>query len=166
MVIRESELPGIGRKFEIDTQEGNRIVIILHDDGRREVYYFDKRDLEESAFDITLNDTEARQLAAILGGMIYKPKAMETIEVAFNDLIIEWYKVEPGAKAHNQTIGNIDVRSNYDVTIIAIMKGPKTKLSSPGPDTVIEEGDTLVISGERGNLKRLIAELLSKGGSA
>jgi TrkA domain protein len=98
--------------------------------------------------------------------MIYKPKAMETIEVAFNDLVIEWYKVEKQAKAHSKTIGEIDVRSNYDVTIIAVIKNTQKKLSTPGPDTLIEEGDTLVISGERGNLKTLIKELLSQGGSS
>ena len=85
MMIKETELPGIGRKFEIETSGGNRVVVIIHDDGRREIYHFNQKDLEESIFDITLTDTESRQLAAILGGMIYKPKAMETIEVAFND---------------------------------------------------------------------------------
>ncbi|WP_129704979.1 cation:proton antiporter regulatory subunit [Priestia megaterium] len=166
MMIKETELPGIGRKFEIETSGGNCVVVIIHDDGRREIYHFDQKDLEESIFDITLTDTESRQLAAILGGMIYKPKAMETIEVAFNDLVIEWYKVEKQAKAHNKTIGEIDVRSNYDVTIIAVIKNTQKKLSTPGPDTLIEEGDTLVISGERGNLKTLIKELLSQGGSS
>ncbi|MDR7243911.1 MULTISPECIES: cation:proton antiporter regulatory subunit [Priestia] len=166
MMIKETELPGIGRKFEIETSGGNRVVVIIHDDGRREIYHFNQKDLEESIFDITLTDTESRQLAAILGGMIYKPKAMETIEVAFNDLVIEWYKVEKQAKAHSKTIGEIDVRSNYDVTIIAVIKNTQKKLSTPGPDTLIEEGDTLVISGERGNLKTLIKELLSQGGSS
>jgi TrkA domain protein len=33
---------------------------------------------------------------------------------------------------------------------------------SPGPDTLIEAGDTLVISGERHSLKKLILELLSR----
>lgn len=163
MNIREIELPGIGKKFEIETRDQDKVVIVIHDDGRREIYHFDKDDLEECQSNITLTDAEARQIAAILGGMIYKPKALETIEVAFDNLIIEWFKVEHQAKAVNQTIGGLDIRKKYDVTVIAIVKKNHKKILNPGPEVVIEEGDTLVISGERTSLKKLVKELLQKG---
>lgn len=165
LTVRESELPGIGKKFHIETSDDEKIVIVIHDDGRREIYHFDKEDQEEAISNFTLNDEEARQIAAILGGMIYKPKALETIEIAFDDLVIEWFKVEEHAKAVNQTIGNLEIRQRYNVTIIAIMKKNQKKLLNPGPDAVIEGGDTLIISGERKPLKTLIAELLQKGGN-
>ncbi|GEN32927.1 cation:proton antiporter regulatory subunit [Aneurinibacillus danicus] len=161
--IKESELPGIGRKFDIETKGKEKLVIVIHDDGRREIYHFDKDDHEESLSNITLNDAESRQIAAILGGMIYKPKALETIEIAFDDLVIEWFKVEENAKAVNKSIGDLDIRKIYSVNIIAIIKKNHKKLLNPGPEAVIEEGDTLVISGERKPLKKLIAELLQKG---
>ncbi|MTH53612.1 hypothetical protein GKZ89_09370 [Bacillus mangrovi] len=165
MEIREGDLPGIGRKFEAVTDNNDKIVVIVHDDGRREVYHYDDDDHEESISNITMNDAEARQIAAILGGMAYKPKAMEHMELAFDDLIIEWFKVEKHAPAVNQSIGEIDVRSNYSITIIAIIKKNKTKQLTPGPDYVIEAGDTLVLSGERKDMKNIIQDLLTgKGG--
>lgn len=100
-------------------------------------------------------------MASIIGGMVYKPQALETIEMSLGDLVIEWFKVEPGSKAINQTIGSIDIRSNYNVTVIAHSKKGKKQLSNPGPDSIIETGDTLVISGERKDIRNLTRELLT-----
>ncbi|RFU62914.1 cation:proton antiporter regulatory subunit [Peribacillus glennii] len=160
MKIREIELPGIGQKFEVITRNNEKVVIVIHDDGRREIYHFDT-DHEESVSSVTFNDSESRQIAAILGGMVYKPQALETIEMAFEGLAIEWFKVEPGATSIGKTIGEIDVRSNYNVTVIAILKRNMRKQLSPGPESVIEAGDTVVISGERQQLKKLIKEILT-----
>lgn len=98
------------------------MVIVIHDDGRREIYHFDADDHEEVLVSATFNDSEARKIASILGGMAYKPKALETVEFAFDDTIIEWYQVEPNAPAVNKTIGEIDIRNNFGVTVIAVKK--------------------------------------------
>lgn len=109
MNIRESELPGIGYKFQIVTKGNEKMVIVIHDDGRREMYHFDS-DHEESISSISLRDSEARQIAAILGGMVYKPRALENVEMVFEGLAIEWFKVEKEAPAIGKTIGDLEIR--------------------------------------------------------
>lgn len=161
MNIRECDLPGIGKKFEIKTMEKEKIVVVLHDDGRREMYHFESENDEESVFNVTLTDDEARQLSAIMGGIIYKPQSVEKIEMAFDELVFEWYKVAPNATIINRTIGELNIRKTYHVMIIAILKQSHEKILNPGSDVVVQQGDTLVISGERKDINIIINELLS-----
>ncbi len=152
-LIRESDLPGIGRKFQIDTRGGDKLVIIVHDDGRREVHHFDNDDPDESVSMVTLDDVEARRVGGILGGMSYMPRALESVDVAFDEMYIEWYKVEPGAKSIGMTIGNLGIRKKTGATIIAIVKRDQMKIINPGPEQTIKEGATLVMLGERAKVK-------------
>lgn len=161
MIVKETELPGIGRKFEVEIANGDRVVVIVHDDGRREIYHFDKNDLEESLSSVTLSDTESRQFAAIIGGMIYRPKALETIEMAFDELMIEWFRVENNSFAVGKTIGELDIRQEYEVTVIAIVKGNQ-KVLNQGPETLIDKGDMIIISGDRHGVKKIIKEMFSR----
>ncbi|GIO06644.1 MULTISPECIES: cation:proton antiporter regulatory subunit [Brevibacillus] len=162
--IRESDLPGIGRKYQIETRAGDKLIIVIHDDGRREIYHFDKDDWDESISMITLDDEEARQMAGIVGGMTYMPKALETIEMALDELVIEWYKIEPGSVCIGKTIGELDIRQKTGATVIAIIEKDQKQKVSPGPDSVIAAGVTLVVAGERKQVKALKATLI-KGGA-
>ena len=156
-VVRESDLIGIGKKYQIETEAGDNMVVVIHDDGRRELYRYDEEE-SESRCVMTLSDEESRQVAGIIGGLSYKPKALETIEVALDDLRIEWYKVEGKFEGANKTIGELEVRQRTGASIIAGILGDNTVIN-PGPDYVISPGTTLVIAGKKNNIK-LLKEIL------
>lgn len=73
---RESALPGIGYKVELETRSGDKLVIVTYDDGRRELYGFYPGNPDESIAIATLSDDEARQMAGILGGLGYQPGSL------------------------------------------------------------------------------------------
>ncbi|MHB0887016.1 MAG: cation:proton antiporter regulatory subunit [Bacillota bacterium] len=154
-VIFESDLPGIGRKFQVSTAAGDKLAIVVHDDGRRELFHFKHDDPDESISMVTLNDLEARQVAGIVGGLTYRPRTLEEAEVEFDDLIVEWYRVEPNAQGLGKTIGELQVRLKTGAIIIAVVEKDHVKRVNPGPTQVINEGATLVVVGERAQLKAL-----------
>lgn len=161
--IRESDLPGIGRKYEIEAHSREKLVIVVHDDGRREIYAPDRDDPEESWSIATLEDDEARAIAAILGGMNYKPKALETIEVALNDLIIEWYRIDAADPCVGFSIGELGVRQQTGASIIAAVYPDHTYDINPGAECRLVGGGTLIVAGQRSQLK-VLKQLLRRGG--
>lgn len=162
MNVRETDLPGIGKKFHITTRSGDKLVVIIHDDGRREMYHFEYEDPDDSISMISMDDDEARVIAAIVGGMTYVPKALEKVDMAFDELIIEWYKMDSSYKAIGQSIGELDVRQNSGAMIIAVIEKNHTKHVNPGPDFVIPGESTLVVVGER-EQQKLFKQILLNG---
>ncbi|TDS11117.1 cation:proton antiporter regulatory subunit [Sphingobacterium paludis] len=156
-IVRESDLIGIGKKYQIDTEAGDNMVVVIHDDGRRELYRSEDDDSETHCV-MTLSDEESRQVAGIIGGLSYKPKALETMEVALDDLRIEWYKVGASSDGVHKSIGDLGVRQRTGASIIAAIQEDET-IINPGPEFVITPGTTLVVAGKKANIK-LLKEIL------
>lgn len=161
--IRESDLPGIGRKFQLELSSKEKLVIVVHDSGLREMYLFSRSSPDECSSVIAVNDIEARQIAGILGGLAYKPKELEAVEIALDELVVEWYKVKPGSPAAGRTIGELEVRQRTGASIAALVSADQSKSINPGPDQIIPAGATLVVIGERGQI-RAFRNMMAEGG--
>lgn len=161
-IIREVDLPGIGRKFELITRSGEKLVVVIHDDGKRELYTFPTPDAEEGTALASLDDAEARQVAGIIGGLSYTPKALESIELALSDLVIEWYRVEPDSPLIGHTIGDLGIRRTTGASIIAIVGLDRHKTINPGPEAVLQAGATLIVVGER-HMVKAFEQLMQQG---
>jgi TrkA domain protein len=147
--LRETRLPGVGTKFTFETAHGNRVAVIQHVDGTRELYFFAR-----------VHDDESRQLGAVLGGAYERPKIVEDLEMALGELAIEWVPVPSGSPAVGHTLAECGFRARTGVTIIAILREPEP-VTGAQPSDVIQEGDTLVTVGKLGQypaFRRLLAE--------
>ncbi len=160
--ISEANLPGVGRKFQIEATSGDRMTIVIHDDGTRELYHFARKNPDKVASVVTLTDSEARQVAGIIGGLTYVPKALPSAEIVLDDLLIQWHTVEPDAACIGKTIQELQVRTATGGSIVSIIEPDRVKRIHPGPDTVLNEGATLILAGDRQTLTRL-KRLLTHG---
>ncbi len=153
--IREAALPGVGRKFQIETANGDRLVIVIHDDGTRELYHFARKNPDRVASVVTLEDAEARQIAGIIGGLTYVPKALPSAEIVLDDLLLEWYSIPPRSACIGKTIRDLQVRTATGASIVSIIEPDRVKRLNPEADTVLNEGATLILAGDRRTITKL-----------
>ena len=163
MFVKEGELPGIGKKYSIRTESGDTIVVVIHYTGKREIYYFEDDD-EEPAAVIELTDEEARTLGTILVGALFQPTSdEEKIGFLMKHLAFEWIKVPEKSFLVGKTIKELDIRKNYGVIIVAVIRDENVVVS-PSPLFRIEAGDTLVVVGSLENVKRFVKEVEGEKG--
>ncbi|GAB3673491.1 cation:proton antiporter regulatory subunit [Halopiger thermotolerans] len=148
MTIYESDLPGVGKKFEVELDDGARLVIVTHNTGKREVFLKPNPDADgDKLFD--LSDRLARKVGTILEGAYFQPVQAEAVETMLSDdTFLEWYNVTEAADIAGQTLEQAAIREQTGVSVIAIQRDDDL-ISPPTPETVLEVGDTLVVVGER-----------------
>ena len=158
--LRETRLPGVGTKFSFVTARGARAAVIQHVDGTRELYVFRRRGDDEPAAVLQLEDEEARQIGAVLGGAYERPKIVDDLEMVFGELAIEWVEVPAESPAIGKTLAECAFRARTGITIIAILREPDPIVGAQ-PNDRIESGDTLVAVGRLGQypaFRRLLSE--------
>jgi len=153
--ISEANLPGVGRKFQVDTLSGDRLTIVIHDDGTRELYHFNRRNLDRAASVLALTDGEARQIAGIVGGLTYVPKALPATEVVLEDLVLEWFTLPLGANAAGKTIRELQVRTKTGASIVSLIEPNRITRTNPEAGTILNEDATLILAGDRRSIAKL-----------
>jgi len=147
MTIYETEVPGVGRKFEMEIDGGQRLVVVLHHDGKRDVYLRPDEDADSEQL-FTLSGDQARKFGSILEGAYFQPVELDEVAVPLGEAIIEWHEVDDGAELAGVSLETASVREETGASIIAIQRGAET-IPNPAPDTRIRAGDTLVTLGTR-----------------
>jgi TrkA domain protein len=155
MDIKEIDLPGVGKKFVVHTNAGERLTLIIHNTGHREIYNF-KRGEDFPFYALRLDDDEARKFSALLGGAYFQPTVAGSVDMILEQMSIEWLKVEAQSKLAGKTIAELGVRKKTGASIIAILRDG-VAVPNPQADTRLEAGDTLVVVGSREQVSAFLA---------
>ncbi|GIX49053.1 MAG: potassium transporter TrkA [Candidatus Tectimicrobiota bacterium] len=162
MKVEEVVLPGVGRKYTITTRSGDRLVIVVHSSGKRELQYFEAGEGDEPTAALDLTDEEAREIGAILSGVLFHPEATGDVTARLAEHTIEWMKVEPGDRCVSRTVGECQEEAQLHAPqahILAILRAGQALVPNPPPESRIEVGDTLILAGSRQGVNALKHEL-------
>ncbi len=156
--ITEQDLPGIGRRYQLNDDAGHIVTIIVHHSGRRDLYLVGAGGGEPHAASFT--DDQARRLGAILAGVYFKPAAVAQVEAVIGGLLIDWVTLHERSPAIGRSIADLEVRRATRMTIAAIVRGDSS-IVAPDPATVLEAGDRLVVIGRPEDLSTFLAVVVT-----
>ncbi|WP_435118440.1 cation:proton antiporter regulatory subunit [Halolamina sp. C58] len=159
MTVYETDLPGVGRKFDLDLDAGGVVSVVVHHDGRCELYRRPARD-ESGEKLLDLNGEEANKLGSILEGAYFESVNVDALSAPLGDAIIQWVEVTEGSAFDGTTLGNGEFEHETGATVIAVQRGEET-VSNPDPDFELAGGDLLVAVGtheEQAALKQRVQD--------
>lgn len=154
MELKSSELPGVGKKYTLDISKDCVLVVIIHHNGERELYFLEDEDAEEPIYTTSLTDEESRMLATILMGVEYQPVTDRQAHMIHGQILVEWLDISDNSCLIGKTIAETELRSKIGVTILGIERDGEL-IGSPDIDETIEKDDILMVSGKKENIKKV-----------
>lgn len=150
--VSETPLPGVGVRHEFVTGSGERVAVLTHRTGRREVAIYDRADPDACTTVLHLSQDDTRTLAELLGAS----PVSEAVSAAqrLEGLAIDWLTVPAGSRVVAATIAQGAFRTRTGASIVAVIRDGTTH-PAPEPDFAFAAGDVVVAVGTTENLALL-----------
>lgn len=143
--VQETKLPGVGVRHEFDTDTGERVGVIVHRDGRREIVVYDRNDPDACSTMVDLSASDTRTMAELLGAS-QVTEAVAEVQQNIDGLAIEWIALTDASSAIGSTIRDGEYRTRTGASIVAVIRGTQT-VPAPDPEFDFQIGDTAVAVG-------------------
>ncbi|MEX2280075.1 MAG: cation:proton antiporter regulatory subunit [Acidimicrobiia bacterium] len=158
--IEETQLPGVGVRYEFLTEDGERVGVVHHRGGRREVLVCTADEPDSVAMTLDLSDDEAHTLGEMMGVATVVEKLVG-LQQSIEGLAIDWLTVDAGTPYVGRTIGEARIRTRTGVSVVAVIRDT-TPFPAPGPEFHVEAEDTLVVVGTPKGIEA-VTEILTAG---
>ncbi len=158
--IEETQLPGVGVRYSFRASGGQRLSVLHHRTGRRELFVEVAGDPDAARPLLELDERDSRILGELLGESRVVPD-FERLQQSVGGMTLDWLAVEPTSRVAERTIGELAVRSSTGATIVSVVRGEE-QIPNPGADMRLEAGDLAVVIGLPESCRR--ARDLFRGG--
>ncbi len=143
--ISESNLPGIGVRYDMTTRTGRAIGVVVHRSGRRDLVVYAIDDPDAVAESVELSESESLALGELFGGSRIVER-LDELTHRIEDLTIAWVRIDKASSVAGLTLAEIPFRDNTGASVVALV-GQHAAVPAPGGDEVLAVGDTAVIVG-------------------
>ena len=143
--VTETDLPGVGVRFDLETDAGRVVGVVVHQSGRRDLVVYDDWDVDRARESVELSEDEGHTLGEILGGspvLEHLDDAVHRLE----DLVISWVKIGSKSSLAGQTLAEALLRSRTGAGVVALVT-ESGSIPIPGGADRLEPGDTAVVVG-------------------
>jgi len=151
--VTEIRLPGVGVRHEFTTSSGERLGVLSHRSGRRELVVYHRDDPDAATTILHLSQDDTRTLAELLGASQVS-EALMAVQQDVEGLAIDWITLPDHSRVAGATIAEGQFRTRTGASIVAVIRG-ETTVPAPGPEHRLEAGDVAVAVGTAEGLVQL-----------
>jgi len=155
--VQETDLPGIGKRFDFETSSGDRVGVIVHRTGRRDLLLYSRHDPDSCEAVLDLSEADVLTLVEVLGGSRITAH-LTAVQQEVEGLAIDWIEVDASSQWAGKSLAEAAVHTRTGVSVVAIMRGDET-VPAPAADTVLRPGDRVVAVGTPRGVSQLDREL-------
>lgn len=150
--VEETMLPGVGVRHEFTTASGERVALLTHRSGRRELAVYDRDDPDACRTFLHLSADDTRTLGELLGASHVSEAVAAAQQI--EGLALDWLTVPAGSPFEEASIADGEFRTRTGASIVAIVRKDST-IPAPEPSTKFQAGDVVVAVGTVEGLNRL-----------
>ena len=149
--VMETEIPGVGIRYEFKAENGQLVSVISFRSGRREVCLANPDDPDTFTPVLALTPNDSQILAELLGGSTVV-RHLADLQHRIEGLAIDWLPVRSDSPYAGRTIADTRMRTRSGVSIVAVVRG-QDAFPAPGPGFRLAGGDYLVVVGTPGGIE-------------
>jgi len=157
--VTETQLPGVGVRYEFTTHDGALLGVLHHHGGRREIVVYDEDDPDRASSVVELDADDSRTLSELLGAT-QVTEVVQAVQQRIEGLTLEWIELPARSSMVGRTIADGQLRTRTGTSVVAVIRGETTE-PAPGPDFTFQAGDVAVAVGTAEGLDLLRVALRS-----
>lgn len=143
--VEETLLPGVGVRYEFVTGDGERIGVLVHHGGQRDLFAPQADDPDVCETFARLDSNDARTLAGLLG-VPHIGEQLNAVQHEIEGLNIDWLRIKAGSPLAGRSLAESAIQAQTGAYVVAVTRGTQA-VASPGADFVLQEGDLIVAVG-------------------
>ena len=157
----ETDLPGVGVRFDMETNAGRCVGVVVHQTGRRDLVIYDERDVDRACESVELTEDEGHTLGELLGGNPVL-EHLDDVVHRLEDLEISWVTIDSKSPLAGLTLAEATLRARTGAGIMALVTDSGS-IPIPGGTERLEPGDTAVVVGVPAAVKAATQLLTASG---